>query len=153
MQKHGCRRSKPYPLRHQKRRTPTCQERLCHSWQVGLYPRAKKPAPGSFFAHCGAPPCSNPHLTCRKTKKAPTLRLVLFLFWRKRWDSNPRTISLVKRFRAFISGDFFCSVKGKSGRIKPHKIAQSCGFIGEKPHGKRLCGRLSSNGVPTDFHW
>ena len=33
---------------------------------VGCHPRAKKPAPGSFFAHYGAPPCSNPHLSCHK---------------------------------------------------------------------------------------
>ena len=33
---------------------------------TGIYPRAKKPAAGSFFTHCGAPPCSIPSVIAKK---------------------------------------------------------------------------------------
>ncbi|MBS1479184.1 MAG: hypothetical protein HP025_08730, partial [Angelakisella sp.] len=42
---------------------------------TGIYPRAKKPAAGSFFTHCGAPPCSIPSVIANK-KTATNLRLV-----------------------------------------------------------------------------
>ena len=42
---------------------------------TGIYPRAKKPAAGSFFTHCGAPPCSIPSVIAKK-KTATNLRLV-----------------------------------------------------------------------------
>ena len=42
---------------------------------TGIYPRAKKPAAGSFFTHCGAPPCSIPSVIAKK-KTAANLRLV-----------------------------------------------------------------------------
>ena len=42
---------------------------------TGIYPRAKKPAAGSFFTHCGAPPCSIPSVIAKK-KTSTNLRLV-----------------------------------------------------------------------------
>ena len=42
---------------------------------TGIYPRAKKPAAGSFFTHCGASPCSIPSVIAKK-KTATNLRLV-----------------------------------------------------------------------------
>ena len=37
---------------------------------TGIYPRAKKPAAGSFFTHCGAPPCSIPRTEAPKNSPA-----------------------------------------------------------------------------------
>ena len=48
---------------------------LCGAADGGIYPRAKKPAAGSFFTHCGAPPCSIPSVIAKK-KTATNLRLV-----------------------------------------------------------------------------
>ncbi len=63
---------------------------------VGFYPRTKKPATGSLFAHCGAPSCSNPQsLDTKQKTHQPTAGA--FLLWRREWDSNPRALS-DKRF-------------------------------------------------------
>ena len=46
----------------------------------GFYPRTKKRATGTLFAHCGAPSCSPPpHLGHQKQKRT-NLRLVRFHF-------------------------------------------------------------------------
>ncbi len=55
---------------------------------VGVYPRAKKHATGMFFPACGPSSCSHLHLSTAK-QRTPTSSWCS-LFWRKRWDSNPR---------------------------------------------------------------
>ena len=55
---------------------------------VGFYPRAKKHATGMFFPACGPSSCSHLHLSTAK-QRTPTSGWCS-LFWRKRWDSNPR---------------------------------------------------------------
>mgnify|MGYP007049994434 FL=1 len=55
---------------------------------VGFYPRAKKHATGMFFPACGPSSCFHLHLSTAK-QRTPTSGWCS-LFWRKRWDSNPR---------------------------------------------------------------
>ena len=69
---------------------------------TGIYPRAKRPAAGSFFTHCGAPPCSIPSVIAKK-KTSTNLRLVAAPFFGAADGNRTRTVLPPRYFKSLAS--------------------------------------------------